>query len=330
MRTMAVLLTVWCLAAPLAAQDGLSAAQALYADARYEDGLKAFDAMKAAGGQPPRTAFAIEQGRALCLLALDRGADAQQAIETMLHLDPSFKPKEDDTSPKIRAVFRDVRRRALAGVLQEVYASAKQAYERKAYDEAVTGFGQVLALLDDPDLVLDAGPRADMRLVAKAFEDLSKAASSPPAPAPAAASAAPAGAAVADAPAAPRGAVPGGAVAADQPAGSRGAGASGTTSAAPAEPLYDAASKDVTAPVPQRTDVRLPDSLRRLLSTGDVVVELVVSAAGAVESATVRQSPDAALGAVVARAVMDWRYRPASKAGTPVRYRMMTKVVVSK
>ncbi len=158
---MAVLLAVWCLAAPLGAQDGLSAAQALYADARYEDALKAFDALKAAGGQAPaRTALAIEQGRALCLLALDRGADAQQAIETILHLDPSFKPTEDDTSPKIRTVFRDVRRRALAGVLQEVYERAKQAYERKAYDEAVVGFGQVLALLDDPDLVLDAGPRA--------------------------------------------------------------------------------------------------------------------------------------------------------------------------
>jgi len=165
MRTLAVLLAACCLAAPLGAQDGLSAAQALYADARYEDALKAFDALKAAGGQAPRTALAIEQGRALCLLALDRGADAQQAIETMLRLDPSFKPAEDDTPPKIRAVFRDVRRRALAGVLQEVYGRAKLAYERKAYDEAVAGFGQVLVLLDDPDLVLDAGPRADMRLV---------------------------------------------------------------------------------------------------------------------------------------------------------------------
>ena len=314
MKTMAALLIAWCLAAPLGAQDGLSAAQALYADARYEEALKAFDALKAAGGQPPRTALAIEQGRAFCLLALDRGADAQQAIETVLHLDPFFKPAEDDTSPKIRGVFRDVRRRALAGVLQEVYARAKQAYERKAYDEAVVGFGQVLALLDDPDLVLDAGPRADMRLVANAFEDLAKAASTPPPSTPPAGSPAPAGAAAADAPAMPGG-VP-------APTGTRG----GTST----EPLYDASAKDVTAPVPERTDFRIPDSLRRSLPTGDVVVELVVSAAGAVESVTVRQSPDAVFAALVARAAMDWRYRPASKAGKPVRYRMMTKVVVSK
>jgi TonB family protein len=318
MKTMAALLIAWCLAAPLGAQDGLSAAQALYADARYEDALKAFDALKAAGGEPPRTTLAIEQGRALCLLALDRGADAQQAIETVLHLDPSFKPQEDDTSPKIRAVYRDVRRRALAGVLQEVYERAKQAYERKAYDEAVVGFGQVLALLDDPDLVLNAGPRADMRLIANAFEDLAKAAS--PAPPSTPPSTPPTGSPA-----------PGGATAADPPAATRGgAAAPGARGGASTEPLYDAASKDVTAPVPQRTDIRLPDSLRRFLSTGDVVVELVVSATGTVESATVRQSPDAALGALVARAVMDWRYRPASRAGKPVRYRMMTKVVVSK
>jgi TonB family protein len=313
MRTLAVLLTV-CLAAPVGAQDAVSAAQALYADARYEDALKAFDALKAVGSQPSRTALAIEHGRALCLLALDRSADARAAIETMLHLDPSFKPKEDETSPKIRAVFSDVRRRALAGVIQEVYGRAKLAYERKAYDEAVAGFGQVLALLEDPDLVLDAGPRADMRLVANAFEDLAKAAAPPPPVPPPPAAPVPAGTAGAEGATPPAGAPP----AADARGG------------APTDPLYDGASKDVTPPVPERTEVRIPDSLRWALPTGDVVVELIVSVAGTVESATVRQSPDAVFGALVARAVTDWRYRPASKDGKPVRYRLMTKVVVSR
>jgi TonB family protein len=314
MRTLAALIVAWCLAAPVGAQDALSAAQALYADARYEEALKGFDALKAAGGQPPRTALVIEQGRALCLLALGRSADAQQAIEATLRLDPFFKPPEDDTPPKIRAVFTEVRRRALAGVLQEVYARAKQAYERKAYDEAVAGFGQVIALLDDPDLVLDAGPRADMRLVANAFEDLAKAAAPPPPVPPPPAAPVPAGTAGAEGATPPAGAPP----AADARGG------------APTDPLYDGASKDVTPPVPERTEVRIPDSLRWALPTGDVVVELIVSVAGTVESATVRQSPDAVFGALVARAVTDWRYRPASKDGKPVRYRLMTKVVVSR
>jgi TonB family protein len=310
---MAVLLAALCLAAPLGGQDALSAARALYADARYEDALKAFDALKAAGGQAPPTALAIEQGRAFCLLALDRSADAQQAIDTILHMDPFFKPSEDDTPPKIRAAFRDVRRRSLAGVLQEVYGRAKAAYERKAYNEAIVGFGQVLALLDDPDLVLEAGPRADMRLVAKAFEDLAKAASPPSVPA--AVPTDPAGAGAGDKSAAARGGAVSGAPAAAPPAAASGG------------PLYDAASKDVTAPVPERTDVRVPESLRRGAPAGDIVVEVVVSAAGTVESATVRQSPDAVFGALVARAAMDWRYRPASKGGVPVRYRLMVRYV---
>jgi TonB family protein len=320
MRTMTVLIVVLCLAAPARGQEGVSAAQALYAAAQYEDALKAFDALKAAGGPAPGAAMAVEQGRAFCLLALDRKADAQQAIETILGLDPFFKPSEDDTPPKIRAAFRDVRRRALAGVLQHVYQRAKVAYERKAYDEAAGGFGKVLLLLDDPDLVLEAAPRSDMRLVARAFEDLAKAASAlPPAPQPSGAPA-PGGAASGNRP--PAGgsqAVPGA-----PPA----AGAS--QKSVPAGPLYDSASKDVTAPVPVRTEVVIPESLRRSGPTGDVVVEVVVSPAGAVESATVRQSPDAVYGALVARAAMNWRYRPASKAGVPVRYRLITRVVISR
>jgi TonB family protein len=309
MRTVTLLFAALFLAAPLSAQDGASAApdavseaQALYADARYEEALRAFDALKEDGGQDSRTALAIEQGRAFCLLALGRDADAHQAIEAMLRLDPSFRLAEDDTPPKIHAVFREVRRQTLTGVLQQRYTRAKQAYERKAYDEAVAGFGQVLALLDDPDLVLDEGPRADMRLVAKAFGDLAKAASAPP-PAPSPPSPPPA-------------------------SGSTASDAAGEPVAA--DSLHDAASKGVTAPVPERTDVRIPESLRRTGPTGDVVVEVVVSAAGTVESATVRQSPDAVFGALVARAAMDWRYRPASKAGVPVRYRLMARVVVSR
>jgi len=314
MKTLALLLVAWCLAAPAHGQAALSAAQALYAAAQYDDALKAFEALKAEDGQPPR--LAVEQGRAFCLLALDRKADAEQAIETIVALDPFFSPSEDDTPPKFRAAFRDVRRRVLAGALQQVYQRAKAAYERKAYTEALATFGQVLKLLEDPDLVLDASARSDMRLVAHAFEDLAKAASAPAAlPPPAAASP--------DRPAAN-----------DTPAG-QGTPAPPATAAnqkgPQPGPLYDVSAKDVTAPVPQRTDVSLPVTLRQALSGGEVVVELIVAPTGMVESATARQSSDPVLSALVVRAVLlDWRYRPATKGGTPVRYRMMAKVVVTK
>jgi TonB family protein len=319
MRTMTLVLAAWCLAASAQGQDAMSAAQALYAAAQYDEALKAFDGLKAAGGQAPRAVLAIEQGRAFCLLALDRRADAERAIESILGLDPFFKPTDDDTPPKIRTAFRDVRRKTLAGVLQQLYQRAKAAYDRKAYDEAVAGFGQVLALLDDPDLVLDASPRADMRLVANAFADLARVASAPPpAPAP---PAAPTGGAGTDP--TPAGEPPAPASPTAQPT------AAASQKTAEPTPIYDAASKDVTAPVAQRTDVPIADAIRRALPPGDVVVEVVVSATGAVESAIARQSADSMLGAVVARAVLQWRYRPATRAGTPVRYRMLVKVVVS-
>lgn len=318
MTALVLILAASCLSQSQPSQDALAAAQALYADARYDEALKAFDALKAAGTSASRTAVVIEQGRAYCLLALDRKADADEAIETIVRLDPSFKPAEEDTPPKIRAAFTEVRRRALAGVLLQRYQDAKTAYDRKAYKDAAAGFGQVLALLDDADLVIEAGPRNDMRLVASAFLDLANAAgSASPSPQPAGAGAQPAAAT-------DRTATQG-----SQPAPSHGADAPPDQAAA-AGPLYDASATEVTPPVAQRTDVRIPDELRRGLPTSDVIAEVVVSAKGTVESVTVRQSTNSVLSALVSRAAKDWRYRPATKAGVPVRYRMMVKLVVSR
>jgi TonB family protein len=321
MRRLSLALVACCVAAALHGQDGLSVAQALYGEARYEEALKAFDALKTAGGQAAPTVLTVEQGRAFCLLALDRRAEADRSIEAILGLDPFYKPPADDTPPKIRTAFREVRRRALGGVLQQLYQQAKAAYERKAYAEAAAGFSQVTTLLDDEDLVLDDGPRGDMRLVARAFEDLAKATSAPPPAAPPAAAppSAPAdGGRPASEPA--RGAVP-------PAAGAAGAAAAGKAAAAP---IYDALAKDVTPPVAQRTDVPIPNAIRNMLPNGEVVVEVVVSATGAIETATARVSPDPLLGATVARAALDWRYRPATRQGAPVRYRMSVKVVVAR
>jgi hypothetical protein len=296
-----------CLAAPARAQDALAAAQALYSAAQYEEALKAFDGLKSAGSHAVAEAIAIENGRAGCLLALDRKADAEQAIEQIVGLDPFFKPTEDDTSPKVRAVFREVRRRVLPAALQQVYGRAKAAYERRNYEEALTGFKQSLALLEDPDLVLDASARSDLKLVAKAFEDLVVAASTrPPEPPPTAAKDQAASSAPTGAPAAPPAAAPG---------------------ETAANPVYDASAKDVTPPVAVRTDVQIPDSLRRRAVAGDVLLDVIVAAAGTVESAVARQAGDSLYGTLVARAALDWRYRPATKAGTPVRYRLIVRVV---
>jgi tetratricopeptide (TPR) repeat protein len=291
------------LALPVQGPGGLSAAQALYAAAQYEDAIRAFDALKAGGDLAPGAALPIEQGRALCLLALDRKADAQRAIEAILELDPFFQPAEEDAAPKIRAAFREVRRRVLPAAVQLLYSRAKQAYDRKAFDEADAGFTRVLALLDDPDLTLESGARADMRLVAKAFGDLARAAAAPP-PAPVVPASPPAAAGTA------------------QPAAA-------SPAADPAASIYGVSSPDVSAPVPLRTDVNIPSSLRPVGVTREVIIEVVISAAGTIESATVRQSPESVYNAFVTRSAMDWRYKPARKAGVAVRYRMLVKVLIA-
>jgi tetratricopeptide (TPR) repeat protein len=272
MRRLRPGLALWLLVilAPLAgAQDALSAARALYAAAQYDDALAAFDTLKSRGVLAPETALAVEQGRAFCLLALGRQADARAAIEAVVNLDPLYVPGEDDTPPKIRAAFRDARRSALPDVLDHLYSRAKNAYDSKNFIEAAAGFSRILALLDDPDLTLEPGPRSDMRAMAKGFLGLTQ-----------------------------------------------------TTT------LFDAAWKEVTPPVPERTTIDIPRSLGPIGAAATLAIEVILTAQGKVESATVRTPDTSGLAPLVLRAVQAWRYRPAVREGRPVRYRMMVQVVI--
>ncbi len=273
MRRLRPVLALWLLlvVAPLAAaQDALSAARALYAAAHYEDALNAFDAIKAREVMGPEAALAVEQGRAFCLLALDRKADVQAAIAAVVDLDPFFLPAEDDTAPKLRNAFREGRRAALPAALDRLYSRAKSAYDARNLADAAIGFTRVLALLDDPDLTIGPGPRGDMRLLSQGFLGFTRSAS----------------------------------------------------------PLFDAAAKNVIAPVPLRTGVTVPDRVRPAGSPKTLDVDLVLTAQGTVESATVRDPDTAGLAPQVVRTVLDWRYSPALRDGVPVRYRMVVQVVV--
>ena len=274
MRRLRSGLALWLLLilAPLAgAQDALSAARALYAAAQYDDALGAFDTLKSRGVLAPEVALAVEQGRAFCLLALGRKADAQAAIAAAVDIDPFFLPGEDDTAPKLRNAFRDGRRLALPVALDHLYSRAKSAYDGKNLVDASIGFSRILALLDDPDLALDPAPRADMRLTATGFLGLTRTAS----------------------------------------------------------PLFDAAATNVTAPVPLRTPVDVPDRVRPSTSPTTIDVDVVLTAQGTVESAAARNPDAAGLAPQVVRTVLGWRYNPALRDGVPVRYRMVVQVVIT-
>src|SRR5438477_352003 len=88
-------------------------------------------------------------------------------------------------SPRVRLAFRDVRRRILPGIIQQKYADAKAAFDRKDNAIARNGFRQVLELLNDADLatVSNRAPLSEIRTLASGFRDLGTGSAQPAAPA---------------------------------------------------------------------------------------------------------------------------------------------------
>jgi protein TonB len=74
--------------------------------------------------------------------------------------------------------------------------------------------------------------------------------------------------------------------------------------------------------------VDIPELMKPVGSERAAVVEVVVSAAGAVESATIRQGGGSVFDDQILRSVMLWRFRPATRNGAPVRYRMLVRVII--
>ena len=303
-RSLPVAAAVLLLASVARAQ-GLPDVRNLYAAANYEQALTLLDRLRQAPPETREAAVAIEQYRAFCLLALDRKADAEAAIEALYAIDPLFRPREDDAAPWVRTVFQQVHRRVLPSMLQQQYTDAKAAFDRKEYTDAAERFRGVLALLGDPDLPADTVAVADLKTLADGFLALSTeaarlAATPPPQPAP-------------PAPAPPEPPRP-------EPAAT-------APSAAPR--VYSADDQDVTPPVVQLQDVPrwpFPGGPDREL---EGIVEVLVSETGAVESVTIRRSVSSFYDALLEQRARGWRYLPARKNGEPVKYRRLIKFVVT-
>src|SRR5882672_12843238 len=118
------------LPAAASADDTLAAARDLYASAAYEDALAVLSRLRPDGRDESK---AIEQIRAFCLLALGRAAEAEKAIEAVVAAEPTYHPSDTDVSPRVRSAFSDVRRRMLPTIIQQKYAVAKAAYERREF-----------------------------------------------------------------------------------------------------------------------------------------------------------------------------------------------------
>src|SRR5262245_63447845 len=115
-----------------AAQDMLASARAQYTSAEYESALATLNQMRATG-LVTEDVPAVEQYRALCLLALGRSAEAEDAMAAAVSAVPSFSPSGSDVSPKVKSTFVEVRRRVLPTIVQQKYTDAKGAFDRKDF-----------------------------------------------------------------------------------------------------------------------------------------------------------------------------------------------------
>jgi len=162
----------------LAAQDALQAVKDLYASAAYEDALSAVGKLDASAPN-----LEAEQYRVFCLVALGRLDEADQAVEAVLTARPEYRPDAAQASPRIQALFAQVRRRIGPGLVKRMYQQGRAAMERTDRDEAIAQFEAMLRIADDADVRNEASV-AELKELGAGFLELSRA--MPPKPQPAA------------------------------------------------------------------------------------------------------------------------------------------------
>ena len=276
----------------------LAAAKALYASGDYEEALNNLSAIKA-----DDSVDEVEEYRSLCLLALGRTAEAQRSLERLVTRNPLFKMSEADVSPRLIAIFHDVRRRILPATVRDLYAKAKANYEQGRYETAKPQFEDLMTLLADDDLAEDAASLSDLKMLADGFLKLAtaqlaakaeaaKAAAPPPVTKPAASE--------------------------DPPP---------TSSAV--DRTYGVEDKEVTPPV----DVKCPMPEWHPATPAQMrdfrgVVRVVITVEGKVESATIITPGYPTYDPLLIDAVKTWQYKPAMRDGQPVKYQKLIPFVL--
>jgi TonB family protein len=271
----------------------LAAARTLYASAEYGGALDMLNGLVSGTPAGPERQ-AIDLYRALCFVAVGNTAEASRVIEAMIVQDPLYRPTADDVPPRLRSAFADARRKMLPGIVQQTYVSAKAAFDKKDYAVAVKGFSQVIANLNDPDIegVATQPPLSDLKMLASGFHDLAaKAIAPPPAPpAPVAPAPAPAPEAIVE----------------------------------KVARVYSPSDGDVVPPITIRQAV--PPYPGRLLLGGSLIMDVVIDATGAVESAVMVTAPNPAYDRLALGAAKTWAYQPATLDGKPVKYRKRIQI----
>jgi hypothetical protein len=280
---------VLALGAVVSADDAqLDRAKELYRSAAYDEALGVLNAIRVTAPSPE--ALEVNEYRVFCLVALDRRDEARNVIAALISANPFYELSEAQASPRVRSVFKEVRKSLLPALVQTAYAEAKAAFDRKD-PQSAAGFERVLTLLRDPDLSSNTD-LGDLAVVAAAFRDLSAArelaaAAPPPAAAPA-------------------------------PRDANSAGADGAP-ARPAEPaVYRDGAPNLVPPVVISQTLPPTHLAERRLWTG--AIEVLIDETGKVLSARMAMPVQPSYDRQLLQTALTWKYRPATKDGMPARY----------
>lgn len=263
----------------------LEAVKALYGAASYEEALEMLSKLEAA---PAHTVY-----RVLCLIALDRGAEAEKGIQEILALDPLFSPNSDEASPRVQEMFDRVRAAMAPELARTLYADAKAAFDRKEREVALQKFELLLKVIERTGT---AGHTllGELKLLASGYADLARAAAPPAAPA---------------APSTSANAANGSSTGSNGGSPSNGSGAPG-----------GAAPIAVTLPVPITETFPTWEPIgtvgRGMVFTGTIRVR--ISAEGVVEGAEIVEPIHPTYDRKLVEAASKWRYQPARRAGVAV------------
>lgn len=321
-RTLAVAATILVVTgapAPVSAQGTLEAATELYSSAAYDDALAMLERLPTAG-LDVTTRVTIDHYRMLCLLALGRTGDAERAIARLLELHPAYTIGEDAASPRVVKVFLEVRGRVLPEMIRRRFDAAEKLQADGDHAGAATAFAVVRSLVADAGMAGAEGALAEIAEQSARGEASSRdalAAAERRAALDAAAAAA-ARDTLARATASPAEPV---APAAEPPVPA--------PPPVPADGIYTVNDRGVVAPVALRQDVRRWFGPMPPPTAGTPLgqVQFVIDETGAVTDLTVVASVSAFYDAVVVESVRNWRYQPATKDGTPVKFRRVVSIV---
>jgi hypothetical protein len=276
-------------AAPV--DDPLDVAKSLYLAASYSEALSALDKLPDGADLA-----AADKYRALCFIGLDRQADAEQALESLVMRQPQYSMDQFE-SPKLVVMFKSIRARKLPEVAKSMFASAKSAYDKGDMKTASTQFTALLKLLSDPAI----GPElSDLKMLADGFSTLAQKQLPPLAPARAAENQS-----AVDRLGAPR---------------------------APEVPaqIFTIADDDVVPPAPVVQNIPRWEAPNAMFQGTTFVgsIEVVIDESGSVVAANIREKINVIYDPLIVAAAAKWKYRPALRNGQPVKYRKVIPVTL--